>query len=163
MDKKKLGHEWISRGLGEDGRERFDINITSKHDLISQAKKSTVRMEMQSQRNTVWTADGRVPINEEYLAANQALKDYRKKITEYSGSKEIASDMLFEKVKQDGIEGVKKSLETFKALKSEESDETITNEKVRFCQVCWPKCAGHRDFDVKEGTGIINWFKKWIK
>lgn len=107
MSKPELGHEFKILGLTEDGKERVDLVITSRYDLISLARE-TAKQNAEAYREDgkrVWTPFGRMPLNEEYLERDRVTKELRKTLKKYSSSSEYASDELFRIKKQAEEQG----------------------------------------------------------
>jgi hypothetical protein len=69
----KTGHEFDVIGLHPSGKERIDIKITSRFDLMREAELR--RQSRQYMKDMVWTPHGFQPINPEYLARGIAARE----------------------------------------------------------------------------------------
>lgn len=70
----KLGAKFVIDGLDPStGKERIDVVITSRHDLLGMAKQRAQTREVL--KDMVWTPEGFDPINPEYLARGLAARE----------------------------------------------------------------------------------------
>lgn len=70
----KLGAKFVTTGLDPStGKERIDVIITSRHDLLAMAKQQAQSRKIL--KDIVWTPTGFEPINPEYLARGIAARE----------------------------------------------------------------------------------------
>lgn len=139
-------------------------------------RKESNRTYREQESNTVFDVmtGQKEQINPIYLQRNEATKELRKKLTDYTGCPEYVSDRLFEMKKQADLKG-KNFGEVADAevakMKGAEIPEPIMIERIteaggateplRFCNACIPRCAGHKRY-VDEPIKAT-WFDKLFR
>lgn len=150
----KLGHQFKSRGTNKEGREVFDLIISSEHDLMkySTAKREEKSKFIASQANTVWTPNGREPINEAYLKAGIELKE-RHRVEREADPEWTAHDRMTREASfyslhrhRNFIEGELEPEQAIEKLKEidRQANAGINRNPIMYCKICNP-CGGHQD------------------
>lgn len=160
----KKGYEFNAIGLDiATGKERVDVKITSRFDLIKEAEQK--RQSTHYMKDMVWTPEGFQPISQEYLARGVAARAEQKNFKEIDDNFKIAAHSR-------GFPFYPKELEEKTIVTFYERE----NSDLTYCSICNPgggKCAGHRrlafvernlhESSRDEKSRIINMIAGWFK
>lgn len=151
----------------------------------AQINRALYKERIDSFRDKVWDGKSFQIINQEYADRAIATRKMREEYTKYSGSPELASDLLFElklKADKEGLnftdlltkesEKISGKLQDKDRIDAPtpEYDEKVSallggEDRFTFCKSCYPVCAGHLIEEEKEDqeTGMFSWIKNLLR